>query len=511
MKTRWKMVIAAGAFVTLMVAGLLLNSHYQPSNAVEAYMKSLRERGEKLDLDEVLPPPVPEESNCLAVVQDAFRLFVPGDIKNPAAMKMVAPGKALVGWQQPEVRGYDFTNSWADFSSYVTANRPGIELLHQVLERPRLDFNLDYSRGASLPLPHLVGLKHAAQILESATVADLHNGDPGLAVTNILISLALVQRNAAEGLLISHLVRIAIASIAVTPTWELLQATNVTDAQLAGVQAGWTQMDFLGDATNAFAVERAWGVNEIQKLRAMSHEDLAAEFGISGSGSSSSGGSGWEAITEKPRAAIGEFMWRSSWSYADELRTLKSESIMLEALRQMQTNRIQNYKVNLDDMQSRLSALGITNTGEAFFKALDIPNFGEAFGNWDLSSSVRKTVRLETVRRVVVVAIALKRFQIRHGKLPVTLKDLVPEFLLAVPLDPNDGQALRYRANADGTFLLYSVGADGNDDGGDPTIPAASEPNLSWQNEKARDWVWPQPATALEIQMYYEDEAKRAK
>ncbi len=502
-------MIAAGVFFALLVASLLLNSHYQPSNEVEAYKKFLREHGEKLELSEVLAAPVPAASNSVAAVEEAFRMFVPGDTKIPDAMKMVAPGKALIGWQQPDARGSDFTNSWEEFSIYIDASLPAIEQLHQVLDKPKLDFNLDYKKGASLPLPHLGQIKRATQILQSVVVSDLHDGNLGETATNILTILALVQKNSAEGLLISHLVRLAMTTIAITPTWELLQATNVTEAQLAAVQSGWEQMDFFGDATNAFVVERAWMTGEIQKLRAMSHDDLAAAISMGSLGSSgSSGGWDWEALTEKPRMAIGEFMWRSSWSYADELRTLKGEGIILDALRAMRTNQSQNFRVDFDAMKSRMSTLGITNVGAAFFKKLNIPNLGELFGNWDMSSPVRKTIRMETARRMVVTALALKRFQLQHRKLPATLNDLVPEFLSSVPIDPNDGNPLRYHANSDGTYLLYSVGEDGRDDGGDPTVPTTTEASLYWQNDRARDWVWPQPASAAEIQTYYDEQAK---
>ena len=55
-----------------------------------------------------------------------------------------------------------------------------------------------------------------------------------------------LKRGKSEGLLISHLVRIAMASIAVAPTWELLQATNLTEAQLATVQKGWEEDELAG-------------------------------------------------------------------------------------------------------------------------------------------------------------------------------------------------------------------------------------------------------------------------
>ena len=40
---------------------------------------------------------------------------------------------------------------------------------------------------------------------------------------------------------------------------------------------------------------------------------------------------------------------------------------------------------------------------------------------------------------MTIAAIALKRFQLKHGSHPAQLSELVPEFLTSVPLDPVDG------------------------------------------------------------------------
>jgi hypothetical protein len=109
----------------------------------------------------------------------------------------------------------------------------------------------------------------------------------------------------------------------------------------------------------------------------------------------------------------------------------------------------------------------------------------------------------------VVTAIALKRFQLKHGQWPETLAELSPEFLPAVPIDLYDGKPLKYHPNPDGTFLLYSVGEDGVDDGGDPSpamSSSSSSPNLNWT--QTRDHVWPQPASPAEVQYFYEHPPK---
>jgi hypothetical protein len=107
---------------------------------------------------------------------------------------------------------------------------------------------------------------------------------------------------------------------------------------------------------------------------------------------------------------------------------------------------------------------------------------------------------IEASRSVAVTAIALKRYQLRHDQLPAEPAALVPEFLPAIPRDPVDGQPLRYQLKPDGSFLLYSVGEDGMDDSGDPSGP--KQRSASPQMQRGRDWVWPQPATAEEIDAY---------
>ncbi len=60
-------------------------------------------------------------------------------------------------------------------------------------------------------------------------------------------------------------------------------------------------------------------------------------------------------------------------------------------------------------------------------------------------------------------AAAVRRYQLRHGTLPATLDDLVPDLLAKVPEDPFDGQSLRYSR---GSKVIYAVGADFADVGG---------------------------------------------
>ena len=511
LKRRWKAVIGAGIFFVLLAVSL----HYPPKHEVNAYKALLRSRGEKLELNEVVPT-VAAKDNAAEVVGLAYSMLESGHDIYLNTMEMAAPGKALVSWQQPDARSWDFTNTWDEFALTIESNRTAINQLHEVLDRPVLLFrfgtNID-DLGKEV-LPKFVEMRRAVRLLAAAAVLELRDGDCGAAATNIVTALALVQKNEADGLEITHLVRMGMVSATIAPTWELLQATNVTDAQLAAVQSGWEQMNILKETENAFVVERAWNLVRMKKARG-SHKgfrttfDPLLSFGSAFGGGGGSAGGGISDMLDDAqhatRLAVGEVLWRSSWSYSDELREIEFEQVVIETARSMQTNQSQFYKADVDAMARRMDALGLTNSSGALSKLLELPDVREMFvGGYN--QTLRGTMQSETARRIAISAIALKRFQLAHGKWPEALQELTPAILVTVPIDPFDGKSLKYHLKADGTYLLYSVGKDGVDNGGNPTNSSSSSDSLFWQ--MGRDWVWPQPAAPAEVKDYYEHPRK---
>ncbi len=63
--------------------------------------------------------------------------------------------------------------------------------------------------------------------------------------------------------------------------------------------------------------------------------------------------------------------------------------------------------------------------------------------------------------------IALERYRLKTGAYPSSLEKLVPEFLPSVPRDAfTESSPLIYRLQDDGSYLLYSVGRNRQDDRG---------------------------------------------
>jgi hypothetical protein len=290
-------------------------------------------------------------------------------------------------------------------------------------------------------------------------------------------------------------------------TWEFLQSPGVTGEQLATLQRDWSSLESVQTLERAVEMERAANDGVLVDWRSSSSKfraGLKRAF-VNGSDEPSS------AWFELPQAAwrgtilrVESGLWRFSWSYADELLALKNYQTVLSAVRLAQTNR------SLPPFQEEWKRMAEWHTeGQKNFWLLNFfaPELHYFFAGCahNAAYQFQRAEVNEVARQQVVAAIALKRYQLKYGKYPPDLNSLVPEFISAVPLDVVDGQPLRYRRNADGTFLLYSIGGDGKDDGGNPGSAPYYSYLQSWLMARDRiyDWVWPQPATPEEIQAYY--------
>jgi hypothetical protein len=518
----WKRITALVLLILLAAALAIIWA--VRARSVARYQHQLLLAGEKLKLDDVLPPLTPADQNGVAAFRQTMATWrSPGtnllDRNPPAAMHMVAPGKAMVGWMQPDIRS-DGTNTWSQVEAEVTSYQDDLQLVREAAAYPALDFNLDYRQGFTLLLPHLAPLKRSEQYLSMAVLCALHNGDVPVALTNAEAMLGLVKGTANECLGISQLVRISMANISMTATWELLQSPGLTDNQLAGIQRRWSEFQFVQPMDAAVSFERAMGQLELERMRNSSAEcrRILSGFGSGGPAVFSLAfGPTVDAVLNGTVERTREARWRLFSSYPDQLRSLKGYQVLLGSFRNVEQGQPFN-EVRLRQ-QADLAALGLESTNEEFgLFTSSAPGLDSMFSQAvvSLEGLLNRVFDAEVARQLTTTAISLKRYQLRHNQYPTALSELVPELLPSVPRDPADGQPLHYRLNPDGTFLLYSIGSDGVDDGGNPSPPSASGPgNGAVRGErpsnwtKGRDLVWPSPASPDEIASYQKTNAAK--
>jgi len=513
---RWLIAFVAVAGVAL-VGGAFEN--LRGRRALRAYKAALIAKGERLKLEEITPRPSVEAIRSSSGLIQAAWQFRDGPVLARGAlapMRSVIPGRARVTWREPDIRADRSTNQWNDLAAELEQNSRVLEEIRGLLGGTEFSFNLDYKQGFNLLLPHLAKIKGVAQRLSAATLCDLHNGKFSEAAANLGALLRLPEVVRDEPLVISQLVRIAIAAIAIGPTWEALQSESWTDEQLARFHKGWESLEFLQAMERAIEMERAVGIETIERLRRSSAERKlifsTGSFGAPGTQSALAAPSSASDVPDyalelgkKTLLSAGSFAretaWLWLWSCHDERRYLEMIQTTLEVPRQVRrtgslATALSQKKIDSDPRWQR-ERFG---SAKYFLAAQMAPALERA--------SV-KAARLETQREMAVTAIALKRYQLRHHELPPTLATLVPEFLASVPRDFMDGNELRYRPDIGGTFLLYSVNEDGKDDDGDPRPVSPTTSNFNFGN--GRDMVWPMPARAAEIAEAEATEARKSR
>lgn len=480
MKRRSKILV--GVVLALGIAWVLslLVSHKNSRDKVAAYKQELRAKGEKLTFAELAPPPSTKTPNGAKAFMDVSNLLSSSSVESPQMMAWIAPGVARIA----------HTNIGAELMFNYENNVQRTAEMRAILTNAAvLDFNLDYSQGLDLQLPHLSKLKEAEVVFSATAMQALYQKDYSETWADLYAAVDLIRLFDNEPLPISQLVRYAMVQISFKATWEVLQEKRWTDAQLSELQSKWEAIDLLSSLETFIAMERANEVETLAKARRSSETLAVSWLPMTG---------GWaDNMRQKFRNLYDRYprtwMWRSSWSYEEERYYLQVSTAALEDLRKIKETGI--FVPCLDEFRRHATNIDSAYPDAANHFILFNIGYKGIFTGFFV-----KLAEAETAKRVLVTVLALKRYHLQHGAYPANLDELVPNYLKQVPIDFMDGKPLRYRLRPDGDFLLYSVGEDGEDNGGDPSRGKTGS-QYNWL--AGRDAVWPRAATPAMITNYY--------
>jgi hypothetical protein len=464
-----------------LIAVLARTSRSQGHRTLEQYKAELRAKGEKLTWAELGFPRVPETNEDFDAFLAAAARLGGG---NPAlvagvARIAIAPGQARVSWaadtplSPQRKRGETNTLSWAELETELNTMADVLAEIRRTVEHPPAFWITNPTNTAMSPVSNTVHRRNATQWLAADCLVALRMKQLERARDDLraIVQMAEVYRK--DYTLISQMMRVTIAGLGLPVTWEALQVNGWSDADLAAMQEEWEKLNLGTGIERGIVGERAF----FEHYHEMLHGGLINTIQSPASAAPGNQGSPEDMLNRLILLPL----WRAN-AAADELLYLRLSQRTLDAVRQIDSNEpYGTTRAALAEVNAELSRKGRgLGRYRYLLTSLSLPNYGRA---------LEVAIRRETERRLTLVALALKRHELRHRKLPPDLSALVPEFLKAVPIDPMSGNALVYRLNADGTFALYSVGDDGKDDGGDPHPIEPKSPEL-WAG---RDVVWPAP------------------
>jgi hypothetical protein len=269
-----------------------------------------------------------------------------------------------------------------------------------------------------------------ASLLSFDILLRCQEGDVETALTDCRAILTASRSLADQPMLIGLLVRIACRAIAVGRLERILAQGEPSESGLAALQQLLEQEEVEPTYLQSVRAERAWADAVAQ---AAAGGDPAATQMLQG------------RFTGSPAADryLGFLLGGSARSNRAALLKYASRAVEIAKLpateRHAEMMKLEAGK-ELRPWIVRLSAPAYLKTAEADLRSL-------------------------AQLRTAAAAVAVERFRRAEGRWPQSLTELAPRYLKAVPDDPYDGAPLRYRRLADGV-VVYSVGYDGKDDGG---------------------------------------------
>ena len=490
-----------GAFtLLLLLLGIVAFLNWRGQREWTQFRGEWEAKGERFDFTDFIPSAVPDDQNFAATPllaglldytkvpdqpirwnnqQSKDRAAAVGAILQqkgsrkkvpPAGLWQTGTFADLVQWQE-----YLTTNATNAASSAEEAAREVLAVLKgvdaefaelaSVSARPFAVFPLEYKENYRMLLPHLAYLKGMAQTLRLRAIARLVAGRKEEGLQDVILGLRLAEALKTEPTLISQLVRMSMVQLAMQPIWEGVARHDWSEAQLIQLQAALSRVRLLEDYGRTIRAERAFGNAAIDELRT-GRMSLASLGYISGEGGNPGGVAN----------AASRFV-PSGWYRLNQLTLNRLYQERCLPLVDAEKHRVSVVRTRELDDVPELKKPGLYN----LFARLMFPA---------VSKTATKFANGQALIDLATVACALERFRLAQGGYPAQLELLVPRFIEKIPTDLINGELPKYRRESDGTFVVYSVGWNEVDDGGEPGLTKsgnAVDPNKG-------DWVWRSPS-----------------
>jgi len=463
---RWLFIIAC---VVTLVALFYAEEDWRGRHAWNTYKREREAKGESFEWSSVVPPPVPDNQNFAAIPLFAELFPKPphspmlNAIRLPVCPPHPPEDQRTGVWRLGRAENLSMwkeclTN--ADLLAALSKYGPILQEITEASRRPYCRFPIRYEDSFAALLPHLNHMRSLARDYRLRALVELSAGQSDAALEDVQTILRLADKLNGEPIMISFLVRVAMLDIASQPIWEGLTAHRWNESQLAALQAPLEEVDQFASVAKMLQGERRFAYYTALWL----HSHPAGFFAF---------------LTSSPAIDFP----------SDERRTWLDQAIPSGWIDQNQLNIDRFYTETilpaLDGEPRRISPGKMRQVDHVIGTMRTTPYTALCKYLLPSVTAVAKKAALsQTYVDEAVIACALDRYWLAHGEFPEKLEALTPQFIAKLPHDVINGEPLHYRRTVVGQYVLYSVGWNETDDGGQIAMKGVS------QDFDRGDWVW---------------------
>jgi hypothetical protein len=456
--------IAAAVAMLLIGAGIVSAVLTHGSTGVYGKLERLRAAGAPVTAAQAAPPLIPAEQNAAPLYLEAAKLLQPHEDKYPSPMAKA--DKDGVQWQPSNRLAYGYVN-WTNpgtvkaLSAMVKSDEESLQLLYQATARPGCRFDLKWSEGINLRLPHLSRLRAMSRFCAVATAVAAVEGKAELTGQRLHANVAVACHASQEPMLTSQMTAYAIVAITERSAEFALSRVVVPEPQARAILSQVTGLDLTSSTVLGLRAHRAMDIDLYDMVRR--HDRSAIQM--------------LRTIIEEPvdMALVLASPYVPGLLIADELAYLQLAERSLAI-------------ATLPWAEAKRETQTLGRWGKEHLKYAPIArNMGIA---WYRPSQRR--FECQANLNLLCGSLGLALYKQRTGQFPQSL-DALAQINWPVPQDPFTDAPMKYKLQGD-RYLLYSVGPDSDDDGGRPlwrlTPHSSSRPPNTDDDEGDIPWQW---------------------
>ena len=487
-KRGWRIlrqILIALASLATLVALLYAEEDWRGKRAWENCKRELEAKGEVLDWNAHIPPPVPDDQNFFKApkMEEWFVRNLTSNTNELYAL-MTNAGKVAV-----------ITNKMvaANFMAWSEQFEPDFDLMREALKRPCARMDGDYSIPYEQPIPNFVNVRSVAQTLAQRAKCDLLLGQPDKALQELTLlhDMCRLLGAAPTGkpmTLVAAMINVAVTGLYVDTIASGLQSHAWQEPQMAALQEQLKGINLPPIVADAFKMELVAHIHiytHTNETAQASHffADLSGLYEVAdlvlddASASEKTKAGAISRWLKYPMSLLLKFAPRG-WAYQNVVYCVVVESKSLDG-----------FDLEHDTIAPRVFDEAARNLKQSqdhkspfkLLAAITVPNTAKA---------TQTLAHDQTLANEAQIACALERYRLAHGEYPGTLDALSPQFIGKIPHDIIGGKPLIYRPASDGKFLLYSIGWNETDDGGQQVTAQTKNGGTDFTKG---DWVWQYP------------------
>ena len=479
------------AILATLVAIFYTEEDWRGKRAWENCKRELEAKGTVLDWNAYIPSPVPDDQNIFkAPKMAAWFVKLPAmpnqwhstnDFKESAEFSERLQANANTSatiTTEPAARDY---LAWSD------QLHPEFDEIREALKRPYARIDGNYSQTFGIPIPNFVKVRAVAQVLAQRTKCYLLLGQPEKALNELTLfnDLRHLLEAAPTGkpmTLVSAMINVAITGMYVDTVAYGLQKHAWQEPQLIALQEQLKGINLMPFVAAAFEEEDVAGTHAFETDPVYKNVNLLSLYSMTVLDDytpSSDTGTFWQRIKFWQRLKNSVYMYLElaphGWWYQNQVTCAVIESKSLDGFDLEHDTILPRV---FDEVARDLKQISDHKAPFNLWAAIVVPNTTKA---------TQVLAHNQTMVNEAQIACALERYRLANGDYPGTLDALSPQFIEKLPHDIIGGEPLIYRRTADGTFLLYSVGWNEKDDGGQQVTAQTKNGGTDFTKG---DWVW---------------------